>query len=101
MLLTEEQAKEKWCPYKYRMSYGAPANEDPECFAEYVTEQTAAHPCIASACMAWRWTPKRSLVFGDWRDENDELQGEAREQTNYEGDEPRGYCGAFGRPDNG
>lgn len=39
-MLTEKEAKEKWCPYTYR----------------WVTEEKRLTTrCIASECMAWRW----------------------------------------------
>lgn len=38
MTYTEEEAKEKWCPFK-----------------PIVTEENRTHRCIASDCMAWRW----------------------------------------------
>ena len=39
--MTEDEAREKWCPYSYTS-----ANRDKD---EYFTR------CIASDCMMWRW----------------------------------------------
>lgn len=71
-LLTEDEAKMKWCPLaragdqrgEDRITVNRHGNAaDPDCY------------CIASACMAWRF------AVG----------------TGYEG-AVRGYCGAFGKP---
>ena len=74
MYLTEDEAKQKWCP-KVRQAYRATQEgidyglaavnrgnylEDDECL------------CIASQCMAWRTKHANGK---------------------------RGYCGAFGKPD--
>lgn len=76
--MTEDEAKTKWCPFARdsetagnRVRYGAPgeAVED-----DYRTEAAAQFPCIASACMAWRWDgthvndpddPKADMVWSD------------------------------------
>lgn len=68
MMLTEEQAKKKWCPHARATDMGdIPLSvnrrgnaADPDCL------------CIASACMAWRL---------------------ARQ---IDGNIGRGFCGAFG-----
>lgn len=89
MLLTEEDAKRKWCPkaislYREKGYYGsgdgmAGINRD--------SPSGNIPSCIASFCMAWRWhDPKKlrdiDLVTSDVVDQ-----------------EPRrGYCGAFGVP---
>jgi hypothetical protein len=73
-MLTEDQAKTKWCPHaragdnhsEYRVAVNRCGNSpDVDCF------------CMASACMAWRWEAYRGA----------KLDGERR-----------GYCGAFGIP---
>lgn len=85
MLLTEEEAKTKWCPFARRMPYAeaAEASEIDKIGInpDYVDEMRAMYPCIASACMAWRWV--------------EELDKDAP------GDEAvfkreRGYCGLAG-----
>jgi hypothetical protein len=49
MLLTETEAKKKWCPY-------ARATGDNRAFVKTdPSKPPAACSCIASLCMAWRW----------------------------------------------
>ncbi len=70
MIVTEKQAKGKWCPFA-RVIHGAgdvpvPANR----FSN--GQRSAASQCIGSACMVWRW-----IASGP----------------------ERGYCGLAGRPE--
>jgi hypothetical protein len=58
--MTEEEALTKWCPFARdsntggnRLRYGSGAADAPP--PEYGSEAAAEFPCIASACMAWRW----------------------------------------------
>ena len=114
MLLTETEAKKKWCPY---------AREAGGENRAFMKKDAAAPPadcrCIASLCMAWRWgeaEPKqKSLPHKDrkastpygWRPAH---VPETWLWVPYDGEnrahwlEPkaeakarqRGYCGAFG-----
>lgn len=70
-MMTEEEAKVKWCPfarqlegYAEKCSLNRNVDDEPRTF------------CIASACMAWRW---------HWRleDHHQELHG---------------FCGLAGEP---
>jgi hypothetical protein len=116
MILTEEEAKTKWCPFA-RLSIGkdlAAPNRGPS-----VEEKCR---CIGSACMAWRrerTTPRdiqSFLVPGDW-DFTPPMAEKAAAQAMAEGyvasgintsihgqpklwvrlasidDHPRGFCG--------
>jgi hypothetical protein len=51
--MTEDEAKERWCPF-VRLSANRFRGEG-------VTEHQATR-CIASECMAWRW----DLAEGEW-----------------------------------
>ncbi|MCK7474055.1 MAG: hypothetical protein MZV49_12190 [Rhodopseudomonas palustris] len=79
MLLTEEQARSKWCPMvRYEGDDGGSwnrgsAKDDPTNTARSPEYYSCA--CVASSCMAWR------ILRAD-----------------IPGGESRGYCGAFGRP---
>ena len=73
MLLTEKQAREKWCPMaRVIKSNGAAelvaGNQD--------SEFHALGSCFASDCMMWRWRPQ--------------LSGK-------EGFEDKGWCGLAGK----
>jgi hypothetical protein len=67
--MTEDEAKTKWCPFARdsntggnRIRYGAGSDDAPP--PEYGGEAAAEFPCIASACMAWRWSEaKRTAAF--------------------------------------
>jgi hypothetical protein len=74
VLLTEDEAKEKWCPFS-RALYVSDDNDDEDAFAEErdpvhnrlvvegVSDQgfspdedlDQGKTCLASRCMAWRW----------------------------------------------
>jgi len=74
MILTEAEAKKKFCPHGRATDQGdVPVSvnrrgrdADPDC------------KCLASECMAWRW--------------------EAYRRPEDRGGDRRGYCGAFGVP---
>lgn len=56
MLLTEEQAREKWCPF-VRMGQGG-HNRWSDMAQETRDLELVGCECIASDCMAWRWEAK-------------------------------------------
>jgi hypothetical protein len=78
--MTEEDAKQKWCPFTRAMaaSVGTSANR---------LLNGAPHRgsmCIASACMAWRWNvPTYSGRYGETPTGQDPIEG---------------HCGLAGRP---
>lgn len=87
MLLTEEQAKSKWCPLSRELA--GIQNAQGTAMGSFNRHPNSNIPaCITTSCMSWRWaTPKQvrdiDLVTSDVVDL-----------------EPRrGYCGAFGRPE--
>lgn len=71
--MTEEEAKQKWCPF------ARDAESNP---AGYTTTNTTAK-CIGSECMAWR------INRDDW---SENMSTGAR--TYHHG----GYCGLAGKP---
>lgn len=49
MLLTEDEARKKWCPFVRALNSSMPAAYNRR------NNDTAGSLCIASACMAWHW----------------------------------------------
>jgi len=81
MLLTEQKAKERWCPF-VRFTEGcddAAANR----WEETVNPERCR--CIASQCMAWRW------FDGEFTNEPEHVRRPLTDQR-------RGYCGLAGEP---
>lgn len=72
MLLTEDEAKTKGCPYK-PMAYTTPGNA-----GEPVPQWTIFDTCSGSECMAWRWDDEEFVVCNGERIR-------------------RGFCGLAGR----
>ena len=68
-LLTEEEAKAKWCPLD-KGSYSERHIGGPKPY------------CIGSACMAWRWAKVR----------------ERHNPSSVAARDDIGFCGAFGKP---
>jgi len=108
MNLTEEQAKEKWCPFTRAVATFK--NGDDTVCASYNRAITSwelmeyTH-CIASGCMAWRWEGGEFEWHADI-DKNDpdgdgweywgQWVGSAGQQHNWRrplGDQRKGYCG--------
>lgn len=66
MMKTEEEARKCWCPFARgiqdnggnRLAYGGAGAEDAgdDCADQYGAETADMYPCIASECMAWRWS---------------------------------------------
>jgi hypothetical protein len=67
-VVTEEEAKGKWCPH-VRIMMGGAAN------SVAVNRGSSVVRCIGSECMAWRW-----------------VKGSEKASVG------RGYCGLAGRP---
>lgn len=95
MYLTEEEARQRWCPYGHQATLfreydNRGGYNDAAIGGVNRVPQGDVPACLASQCMAWRFaTPKPlrdiDLVTSDVVDQ-----------------EPRrGYCGAFGTPAHG
>jgi hypothetical protein len=106
MLLTEEEAKTKWCPNARESGgdtgtfWNKPRKLIAKLFGIDYAEQEATDRgclCIASACMAWRWAEEK----------NAEAVAEfealcptgASMGCEVTGPSPVGYCGIAGRPE--
>lgn len=78
MLMTEEQARSKWCPH----ARASDQNDPPLSINRVRTNRPDADClCIASGCMAWRTLSAADRV----------LSSGILEDV--------GYCGAFGKPE--
>lgn len=92
MILTEEEAKAKWCPDARVMTLAKRSNGDDESLVGLNRVQLADNAkdlnptsarCLGSKCMAWRFLdPTRYGADGPLLDK----------------DERRGYCGKVGAP---
>ena len=65
--MTEEEARQKWCP----MAREYIVNNDPDRHTNMFDDR---NECLASECMAWRWTVKHQDIAS------------------------HGYCGLAGKP---
>lgn len=92
MILTEEEAKTKWCPY-VRVEYGTTSGLNRDglgCAAD-----TAI--CLASGCMAWRWLmdEPHDIECASVRTQMDPVP----DLCNCDGPSTRvGFCGLAGAP---
>ncbi|MFK4765151.1 hypothetical protein ACI3L3_10295 [Desulfobaculum sp. SPO524] len=89
MLLTEDQAKTKWCPFTRCAETRDDELEGP--FNRYHSASEQAHIteqalCIGHKCMAWRWTPFALDMIN------------AADDPNTVRKDARGYCGLAGSP---
>ncbi len=83
--MTEQEAKTKWCPFA---RVGSEQSGLGSLNREAKYNDAVAHArCIGSACMAWRWTERRTPAG----------QNPAGGSFNAYG-EDRGYCGLAGKP---
>jgi len=100
-MMTEEEAKTKWCPFMRASDGNGGAvniydhDIDPDCM------------CIASKCMAWRWGPEpRHLLSSYAREGWDHIPAEDTEDGVEHWMEPDaeylarrdGHCGLVGKP---
>lgn len=87
MILTEEQAMQRWCPMAMSMVAHSMQGRYELVAANRDTPGGQIPACIASSCMYWRWAEAKQL-----RD-IDLVTSDIVEEK------PRtGYCGAAGRP---
>ena len=83
---TEEQAREKWCPY----SRYNPNNEGGGGNRFWGMDGVHDHcRCIASDCMAWRWLTHEN---------RDQIWRPTGPDTAQSTDAHMGYCGLAGKP---
>lgn len=88
-MITEDEAKTKWCPLARTPNYIATDHGSTN--RNLRGEPLATSLCIASACMAWRKVDQIGIGPNGEKRERD-MDG----RTHWV---DRGYCGAFGRPE--
>lgn len=76
-MMTEEEAKKKWCPHTQVAVVESGAASNRESFA--LASQKGYDLCLGSACMAWRWS------VGPMANDAPDVK--------Y-----KGYCGLAGKP---
>ena len=91
MLLTEQEAKKKKCPYRHATGREANGTHCPT-----YSIWTSFYDCYASGCMAWR-QETRTWIISEARFavEDDSVSQGDDEIRNTE----LGYCGLAGRPE--
>lgn len=101
--MTEDEAKTKWCPLAKRVPYASAAQAEEIALngidPDYSQDMAAQWPCIASACMAWRWSNYKlghDLAFHE-RSYGKEKAKASHEQFMRE-TPLNGYCGLAGAP---
>lgn len=88
-LLTEDEARQKWCPFARVVPSDASGKVWDGAPAGWNRKGLLANPqparCLASECTAWRWRDKAGLSPSG--------------EPNYYPGEWKGFCGLAGRPE--
>lgn len=89
MILSEEEAKKRWCPQARELDWHKDAGNIDRKISGYNRNKNGNIPaCIASYCMVWRWAEAKKL-----RD-IDLVTSDVQDLP------PRtGYCGIAGKPE--
>lgn len=90
-MITEEEAKLKWCPHARTLAIFRDADgkrETAGCFNRAHTDDMASHSrCVASQCMMWRWSEPTMKAH------------DSDQRVTYDGRAAaKGYCGLAGTP---
>ena len=104
-MLTEEEAKTKWCPFA---RYSSKEEGWKRGINRWVGDDSQFNPvpaqCIASECMAWRWNNAAlSLVEGEepegsgWEKSGKPFGFVPGGQTSQRWIRRQGYCGLAGK----
>lgn len=105
--MTEQEAKEKWCPFA-RVAFGwnEAFRDSEQAVAATVNRCGEGHAlsastqCIGSACMAWRWNKEPIPAGTDMIERTDRhARGDTFVIKAAAHDIPgEGYCGLAGKP---
>lgn len=82
--MTEDEAKTKWCPFARDSETAGNRSQ--------AAPDKIHFPCIASACMAWRWTGRTEIGREGYY--GDEVM--IRYEASVRGGD--GHCGLAGQP---
>lgn len=90
MMKTEEQAEGMWCPFAREIAFdgnetGVAAASCNRPFNPSIPITATASHCIASRCMAWRWSPVQMYHLPDGTMTSSPTEGGMEVDT--------GYCG--------
>lgn len=106
-MITEEEAKEKWCPFirwvvneENHLAFNNRIDQAEISLNE--DQQGGAHSlCVASECMAWRWDKNYELDTGDkkpsgkgWKKRS--IVGRMVWSRSFTGKDREGRCGLAG-----
>ncbi len=94
-MLTEEQAKEKWCPFARVVIGDEVARASGNRFTSGHYHNEAAR-CLGSGCMLWKWGPAEFLRLDANGNPDPDLSGPSP-WTYPKEESGRGYCGFGGR----
>lgn len=90
MILTEEEAKQRWCPQARSVGSVLDAGNTNRIHAGYNRDHPSGNmpACIASSCLFWRWAEEKKIRDIDL-------------VTSDVVDLPprRGFCGIAGKPE--
>lgn len=86
--MTEDEARKKVCPLTFCEPY-PPTNSMGMGSSVTVYSTRRSRDCIASGCMAWRWSLKDNPLYSKYM---------ATTEPASIADDEHGYCGAFGVP---
>lgn len=95
MLVTEEEAKTKWCPHVRVMNFAPDASHNPA-----VNRPTADYHCIGADCMAWRWVDQKLGHSLEYMQRKHGRERGAEMHKRFCQEHPlRGFCGLAGGSD--
>ena len=114
MMHTEDEAREKWCPFVRLHADDRPGPKDPQTYSYNRPGALGGMTCIGSACMAFRWGGRRVetclIPMKSYEERKDaEAKGWRYEVSHDDGfslfvrslsNSPAlGFCGLAGRPE--
>jgi len=96
--MTEDEAKTKWCPHVRHTAL--PMSNGDAAVYDNRSSEVAFHVagcCIASECMAWRWSMEPNPAYVEQANIWPDTRQPQQKQPMLPGKQ-RGHCGLAGRP---